>query len=437
MDEPSGGAGEPIDVAVVGAGPAGLFAAECLAQAGFRVCVFERMPSPARKLLMAGRGGLNLTHSEPLGRLLTRYRPPDPRLLDALSAFPPGALTDWADELGAATFTGTSGRIFPKAMKASPLVRAWLARLDRMGVRLRTGHTLTAIATRARPGFATPEISLTFARKAKFDATVEARAVLLAVGGASWPRLGTDGSWVSLLQSHGVAVTPLAPANAGLIVPWSAYVRDRFAGTPLKRIVLSVADASFSGDLMITRAGLEGTPAYSAGPTLRAAIAAGTRPVPIMLDLRPDLDHAALVDRLSRPHGRQSLASILRKSASLAPPAITLLHEPTGLPKLTATSPADEIAARIKALPLAVTGVAGLERAISTAGGVAWSALDGYMLRQIPGVFVAGEMVDWEAPTGGYLLQGCFATAAAASLQITEMLESERRAPAAFVVPNQ
>lgn len=415
-----------LDVAIVGAGPAGLFAAEHLAAAGLRVAVFERMPSPARKLLMAGRGGLNLTHSEPLETFLQRYRPPAPALLEAIRAYPPVALAAWADGLGAETFTGSSGRIFPKAMKASPLLRAWLARLDDMGVTLHVGHALTSLEHAppdavAPDAAATAPLTLTFTRKAAPPEAIHARAVLLALGGASWPRLGADGSWVELLHRHTIAVTPLSPANAGLLVPWSAHVRDRFAGAPLKRVVLSLDGERFSGELTLTRAGLEGTPAYAAAPLVRARTAKA--PVGITLDLRPDLDRDTLVRRLSKPRARQSLANVLRKTVGLTPPAIALLHEPRNLPPLTAATPAETIADRIKALPLLVTGLSGLERAISTAGGIAWSELDGFMLRRLPGVFAAGEMIDWEAPTGGYLLQACFSTAHAAARQITRMLE--------------
>mgnify|MGYP001766090819 CR=1 FL=1 len=424
-----------VDVAVVGAGPAGLIAAERLAHAGYRVTIYDRMPSPARKLLMAGRGGLNLTHSEPLDRLLSRYRPENPQLHEALRAFPPEALVSWANELGIETYVGSSRRVFPTAMKASPLVRAWLTRLAGLGVRLEREHCLVAIERMANAD-GTPTPRLTFARKAGEPVTVTPRAVLLALGGASWPRLGSDGGWVALMQGHGVTITPLTPANCGLLVAWSAHVKDRFAGTPLKRIVLVAGDARFAGELMVTRAGLEGSPAYAAGPQVRAALAAsGGAPVPILLDLRPDITQAELEKRLGRPRGKQSLATYLRKSAGLSPLAIALLRETDwetspgataslpGPPEQDRSTPA-ALASAIKALPLRITGLAGLDRAISTAGGIAWAAFDpDFMLHALPGVFAAGEMLDWEAPTGGYLLQGCFATGVAAASGIARHLQ--------------
>lgn len=428
-----------IDVAVIGAGPAGMIAAERLAQAGYGVTIYDRMPSPARKLLMAGRGGLNLTHSEPLARLLKRYRPENPQLLEALSAFPPDALISWANNLGIETYVGSSRRVFPTAMKASPLVRAWLTRLASSGVRLQREHCLVAIdqtieAASTSDGMPTPR--LTFARKAGGPVTVAPRAVLLALGGASWPRLGSDGGWVGLLQGHGIGITPLEPANCGLLVPWSAHLIDRFAGMPLKRIALGVGNETFAGELMVTRSGLEGSPAYAAGPQVRAALAAaGGAAVPVSLDLRPDITLAELEKRLDRPRGKQSLATYLRKSAGLSPLVITLLREcdreansgatpVSPLPPARDSTPA-ALASAIKALPLRVTGLAGLDRAISTAGGIAWASVDpDFMLRALPGVFAAGEMLDWEAPTGGYLLQGCFATGVAAASGIARHLQN-------------
>ncbi len=418
-----------LDVAIVGAGPAGLFAAERLSAQGYGVVVFERMPSPARKLLMAGRGGLNLTHSEPLDVFLRRYRPQQPLLLRMLCAFPSDALVSWIEGLGIATYIGSSGRIFPTAMKASPLLRAWLNRLTRQGVQLRPDHTLVSLTpvghAPAADAPGAPAIGMAFARKGAQSVRVKARAVLLAMGGASWPRLGSDGTWVSLLGAHGIDITSLAPANAGLLVPWSRYLTERFAGTPLKRMALSADGTRFAGEVIVTRTGLEGTPAYTAGPLVREALArADGAPVRVSLDLRPDLSVEDLTRRLSKPRGKQSMSNHLRKVAGLPPLAIALLREPWaaaengGLavsPDGLATAP-EVLAARIKALPLPVTGIADLERAISTAGGVAWSAVDdNLMAKALPGVFLAGEMLDWEAPTGGYLLQGCFATGAAAA----------------------
>lgn len=423
-----------MDVAIVGAGPAGLIAAEHLARAGYDVVVFERMPSPARKLLMAGRGGLNLTHSEPLDELLRRFQPAEPLLLDAIRAFPPQALISWANGLGIETFVGSSGRVFPTSMKASPLLRAWLARLTSLGVRLERDHRLTAVDS--AEGLVGPRsLRLTFTNKAGDTVIVTPRAALLALGGASWPRLGSDGGWVQQLAAHGIEITPLASANSGLTVSWSQHLVERFAGTPLKRIRLVVGNTSFSGELILTRTGLEGTPAYAAGPLIRKALShAAGNPVDVMIDLRPDLSQSELERRLTKPRGKQSLNTFLRKSAGLTPPAIALLHEfdrahaPSRAPETARTAPIDTspamLAARIKALRVSVTGLAGLERAISTAGGISWQALDAhFMLHRLPGVFVAGEMLDWEAPTGGYLLQGCFATGLAAAHGIERCLQ--------------
>lgn len=423
----TGDAAEMINVAVIGAGPAGLIAAEKLAQRGLRVVVYERMPSVARKLLMAGRGGLNLTHGEPLERFVTRYRPQSCPVVPAVLAFPPGALIEWAQSLGIETFTGSSGRVFPTAMKASPLLRAWLARLTQLGVRIVLNHTLVSLkplvvgqATRGTDA----GIALTFSRKGSAPVEIKARAVLLALGGASWPRLGSDGAWVAPMTALGVPVTPLMPANAGLKVAWSDHLMARFAGMPLKRIALGIAGERFTGDLVVTRGGLEGGPAYACGPLVRAALAAAeNEAVPVMIDLRPDLTAAVLAQRLSKPRGKQSTATFLRKAAGLSPLAIALLREPAAGNGTLDLDAAEALAARIKGLPIAVHGLAGLERSISTAGGLAFSAIDeGYMIKDLPGVFAAGEMLDWEAPTGGYLLQGCFATGVAASAGIARYL---------------
>jgi uncharacterized flavoprotein (TIGR03862 family) len=393
-------------VAIVGAGPAGLIAAETLARAGVRVTVYDHMASPGRKLLMAGRGGLNLTHSEPVEDFLGRYGPAASRLRPAIEAFPPAALRAWSETLGQPTFVGTSGRVFPAALKASPLLRAWLRRLDGLGVRLMPRHRWTgwlADDDTQRLAFATPAGAI----------AVDADALVLALGGASWPRLGSDGGWVTILQNAGVAVAPLAPANCGFAVAWSETVRARFAGTPLKRIALTFAGRSVRGEAMVTTNGLEGGAVYALSAPLRDAIAATGVATPT-LDLRPDLDVATLAARLDRPRGKQSRATFLRKAAGLAPVAIGLVQEAIVTGADAATPQA--LAALIKAVPLRLIAPAPLARAISTAGGVAFAEVDAqFMLTRRPGVFVAGEMLDWEAPTGGYLLTACFATGIAAA----------------------
>lgn len=374
-------------------------AATRLAAAGYAVTVYERLPSPARKLLMAGRGGLNLTHSEPLDRFLSRYAPQAPALLEAVRAFPPGALRSFAQELGQPTFVGSSGRVFPESFKASPLLRAWLARLAAQGGELKTRHVWEGWTADGALRFSTP------------DGVEEARpaATLLALGGASWPRLGSDGGWVPLLRERGVPVMPFRPANMGVVMDWSAPMR-RFAGTPLKRIALSCGAVRVRGEAVVTSDGLEGGAVYAIAAAVRSGLEAGG-PVPLTVDLRPDLDAAQLARKLEAVPERYSIANRLRKGAALSPVAATLLREAGPLP-----SGAAALAARIKAVSLAVTGTSGLERAISSAGGIAWDGVDDrFMLRDLPGVFACGEMLDWEAPTGGYLLQACFATGLAAA----------------------
>ncbi|MBP6012700.1 MAG: TIGR03862 family flavoprotein [Alphaproteobacteria bacterium] len=396
--------GKIAEVVVIGAGPAGLMAAELLSAAGLAVTVYDRMPSVARKLLIAGRGGLNLTHSEPFEKFVARYGTAAPQLKPILEAFPPGALVAWAEALGQPTFVGSSGRVFPKAMKASPLLRVWLARLAGQRVEIKTRHDWQGWDDSG---------ALVFAHGSK---TVLARpdATILALGGASWPKLGSTGAWVEILRQRGVAVSPLRPANMGFTVAWSEVFR-RFEGEPLKSIALSFAGQTVRGEAMVTRAGLEGGAIYALSGPLREAIEAEGRAV-VAIDLRPDMSTAALAAKLSRPRGTESMSNHLRKALALSPAAINLLREAHGV-KL-AEAPA-ALAAQIKAAPITLTGTQGLVRAISTAGGIALDALaENLMLRAQPSVYAVGEMLDWEAPTGGYLLQATFATAVAAARAI-------------------
>jgi len=393
------------EIAIVGGGPAGLAAAEVLGEAGCAVTVYERMPSVARKLLIAGRGGLNITHSEERAEFLARYHPHG--CLDAaITAFPPDALRAWCADLGEPTFVGSSGRVFPQSFKASPLLRAWLARLDRLGVRIRTRHRLTALGDALH--FETPD----------GPHAIRPRATLLALGGASWPRLGSDGRWVPLLEGLGVAVTPLEPANAGFAAAWSDRFRERFSGAPLKRVALACAGTTVRGEAVITDSGIEGGAVYALSRVLRDAIAARGS-ARLIADLRPDLTRDALARRLSGGRPGDSTATRLRKAAGLPPVAAGLLREAAGV---LPTDPA-ALAGLIKAAPLTLTASAPIERAISTAGGVRLDALDGRaMLRTRPGLFLAGEMLDWEAPTGGYLLQGAFAGGRAAAAGMLDWL---------------
>ncbi len=389
-------------IAVVGGGPAGLMAAEAASAAGAAVTLWDQMPTVGRKLLMAGRGGLNLTHSEAAEPFLARYGKAAPHLAPALAAFPPAALRRWADGLGQATFVGSSGRVFPAAMKASPLLRAWLARLADQGVTIRTRRRWRGWDAAGRLAFAGP------------DGTVETAApdaTILALGGASWPRLGSDGGWVDILAANGVGVAPLQPANCGFAVAWSDHFRHRFAGTPLKAIALAHAGRTVRGEAMIAAYGIEGGAVYALSAALRDAIA-GTGRAMVEIDLRPEMPVGEVQRRLAAVPGAASTATRLRKGAGLAPVAAALLRE--GGDELPRDAAA--LAARIKSMPLALLAPQPLARAISSAGGVRLDEVDRhFMLRRLPGIFVAGEMLDWEAPTGGYLLQASFATAAAAA----------------------
>lgn len=399
---------EPLQktVHIVGAGPAGLMAAETLATAGARVVVHERMPSVGRKLLMAGRGGLNLTHTEPHEAFLGRYAEAAAPVATWLEAFSPADLTAWGEGLGQPTFVGSSGRVFPRTMKASPLLRAWLGRLSELGVEIRTRSRWTGWRDGALV-FDTPE----------GERVEQADATLLALGGASWPRLGSDGTWVPTLEAEGVAVSPLVPANAGFDVAWSDILVERFAGQVLKPATLTFGDQTVRGELVVTRYGIEGGAVYALSAALREAIARDGS-ASLVVDLRPDLSEAALAERLARPRGKDSMTNHLRKAGGLSPVAIALLREigdiPPGFEKL---------AKRIKAVRLKLTGIQGLDRAISTAGGVAFHSLNpSLMLSARPGVFVAGEMVDWEAPTGGYLLQASLASGVVAASGVLQWL---------------
>jgi uncharacterized flavoprotein (TIGR03862 family) len=392
-------------IAVVGAGPAGLMAAERLAQAGARVVVHERMPSVARKLLMAGRGGLNLTHSEPLDRFLPRYGDARPMVGRWTDVFGPAELTAWVEGLGQPTFVGSSGRVFPRAMKASPLLRAWLTRLDGLGVEIRVRSRWTGW----RDGALVFETS-------DGEELERPDAVVLALGGASWPRLGADGAWTAWLSAP---ITPFQPANVGFDVAWSSPFRDRFAGQPLKGLALTHGDRTVRGEAMIAGYGIEGGAVYALSADLRTAVGRGGR-TEIHIDLKPDVAAGRLTERLGRPRGKDSVSNHLRKTAGLDPVAVALLREAGPLPETPRA-----LAERIKALSLTLTGMQGLDRAISSAGGVRLDAVDqGLMLADRPGVFVAGEMLDWEAPTGGYLLQASFASGVVAARGVLDWLDT-------------
>jgi hypothetical protein len=401
-------------VAVIGAGPAGLMAAEVLAQAGAAVTVYDAMPSAGRKLLLAGRGGLNLTHSEALPAFLSRYGAATPRLAPAIEALPPQALRHWSEALGQPTFVGSSGRVFPEGFKASPLLRAWLRRLDSLGVKFSLRRRWTGWDQAGRLRFQAPE----------GPCAVEAAATVLALGGASWPRLGSDAAWVAILAARGVTLSQLRPANCGFTVAWSKIFRDRFEGQPLKGVALSFGAERVRGEAVVTRTGIEGGAVYALSADLREAILSSGRAM-LHIALRPDLDIGDLLARLTAPRGKQSFSNFLRKAVHLPPVAIGLLQEAAMASGASLSSlSAAGLAGLINAVPVVLDGVAPIARAISTAGGISFDEIDAdFMIRRLPGIFAAGEMLDWEAPTGGYLLQAAFATGAAAGRGVLRWLE--------------
>ena len=379
-------------------------AAETLLSGGCAVTVHERMPTFARRLLMAGIGGLNLTHSEPLPRFLGRYAG-SVDVEGAVRAMPPEAVAAWCESLGEPVFTGSSGRVFPRRMKASGLLRRWLSDLTAAGAALHARHDWTGWEGESLC-FATPDGPLL----TRPDATI------LALGGATWPKLGSDGSWVTPLAADGTQIAPLQPSNCGCLIDWSERFRDRWAGTPLKAIEVRCGEARSRGEAVVTRDGLEGGAIYAIGGALRGAMSGGSDAT-LSIDLKPDLTEAQLAQRLAKARRGDSLANRLRK-LRLAPVAAGLLRqagEPPADPRALALS--------IKSLQVPVHGLQGMARAISTAGGVGADALDGLMLRRRPGTFVAGEMLDWDAPTGGYLLTASLASGRAAARQALDWLQ--------------
>lgn len=379
-------------------------AAEVLAAAGLPVTVFERKPNPGRKFLLAGRGGLNLTHSEDLQSFIARYGVAAERLRPAIEKFPPTALRTWCEGLGEPTFIGTSGRIFPKNFKASPLLRAWRVRLESLGVKFEFQKKWIGWNEAG---------ALLFTNAEEKTETVTAAATVLALGGASWPRLGADGNWVDILQQQHIAVAPLRPANCGFVVDWSDVFRSKFTGQPIKPVTLSFKDKTIQGEMMVTEKGIEGGAVYALSAALREGIFKEGK-AELKLDLRPGVTAEELTRRLSAPRGTLSFSNFLRKAGGLSPIAAALVREVGG--KDVQTLPASALAGLIKTLPLHLTASFSLDRAISTAGGIALEAMDdNFMLKSKPGVFAVGEMLDWEAPTGGYLLQATFSMAVCAA----------------------
>jgi uncharacterized flavoprotein (TIGR03862 family) len=414
--------------AVLGGGPAGLMAAEAMVAGGLRVVVFDAMPSVGRKFLLAGKGGLNLTHGEPLADFRSRYGRQAGAVGAWLEQLPPSALRDWAGSLGIASFVGSSGRVFPKDLKAAPLLRAWLHRLRASGVEFRSRHRWQGWDADGALRFATTDGARDFAA----DATV------LALGGASWPQLGSDGAWVAPLAARGVSVAPLLAANCGFDVGragrpsgWSGHFRERFAGAPIKPVVLafSASDGAVfrrQGEFVATATGIEGSLVYAASALVRDEIARHGAAT-IHLDLLPERSAAFIAEQAARPHGSDSFANHLRRRLGIAGVKAALLHE--GLDPASLRDPV-QLAAAVKALPLRLVAPRPLAEAISTAGGVRLDQLDErLMLRGLPGVFCAGEMLDWEAPTGGYLLNASMASGRVAGQGVLDWLTRASRAP--------
>ncbi|WFU06209.1 TIGR03862 family flavoprotein (plasmid) [Rhizobium sp. CB3171] len=396
-------------IAIIGGGPAGLMAAEVLSLSGHRVTVYDSMPTVARKFLLAGKSGLNITHSEDYIRFANRFGQSSDRLCSALDAFTPDDIRSWAAGLGTETFTGSSGRVFPTVMKASPLLRAWLGRLEKQGVKVLTRHRWSGFA---EGGFAfeTPE----------GRTIVQCDAALLALGGASYPRLGSDAAWIAWLRNKGIDIADFQPANCGFDVAWSAIFGERFAGEPLKAVTATSAAGTFPGEFVISRHGIEGSLVYAHAASLRDRLANDGKAA-LMVDLTPGRTAQRLSRDLTRQDAKASLSNRLRKGAGIEGVKTALLREL--VPSANLADP-ERLSHLIKALPIPLLRPRPITEAISSAGGIRWSAIDdGYMLKALPGVFVAGEMIDWEAPTGGYLLSACFATGRAAAKGIEVWLQ--------------
>ena len=385
-------------VAIFGGGPAGLFAAERLSALGLAVTVYEQMPTAGRKFLLAGKSGLNISHSEDFAQFAQRYGASNNLLLLALAQFTPQNLRDWADALGAETFVGSSGRVFPKAMKASPLLRAWLRRLEAQGVKILTRHKWIGFEA-GKPLVQTPN----------GIETVSCDAALFAFGGGSWPKLGSNGAWCGLFEEQGIAIAPLRPANCGFDVNWSDIFAERFAGEPVKSVTITSGAGVTQGEFVITRGGVEGSLLYAHSSALRDELEQNGQ-ASLVLDLAPGRTVDRLEHDLERQDKKLSISNLLRKGAGLTGVKTALVLE------FQREKNPTKLARTIKSLAVPLVRPRPIEEAISSAGGIEWNEIDEhYMLRKLPGMFVAGEMIDWEAPTGGYLLTACFAMGLAAA----------------------
>jgi uncharacterized flavoprotein (TIGR03862 family) len=409
-------------VAIIGGGPAGLMAAEIISAGNVKVDIYDSMPSLGRKFLMAGKSGLNITHSEPFEKFITRYGNRQAHIEPMLKEFGPDTLRDWAHSLGIETFVGTSGRVFPVGMKASPLLRSWLKRLDVSGVTVHLRHKWTGfLPSNLAQAAISGGVELVF-QSPEGERVVHADAVVLSLGGGSWARLGSDGAWVNWLKQAGAQVEPLRPSNCGFDVNWSPHFREKFEGQPVKSVVSSVGGFRQQGEFIITKEGVEGSLVYAASALLRNEIDAKGSAV-MMLDLAPDRTHEWLVERLSRSRGSRSMASHLEKAVNIKGVKAGLLREFVSKEDFLHLQP---LAHFIKNLPIPLVATRPLDEAISSAGGVTFESLDEHlMMKTMPGVFCAGEMLDWEAPTGGYLITACMSSGVAAGKGVLQWLKAQ------------
>jgi uncharacterized flavoprotein (TIGR03862 family) len=408
---------EKLDVVIIGGGAAGLMTADVLSATNLSVAVFDAMPSVGRKLLQAGVGGLNITHSEDYQTFCTRYDSHQLQLQPILDQLPPDALRSWVHQLGIKTFVGSSGRVFPEQMKAAPFLRAWLHRLEQSGVHFYLRHQWLGWTLNRELQFLTPHGEI----------AIKPRCTVLALGGASWPQLGSNGAWVTILQTQGVQIAPLQSANCGFETTWSPYLREKFAGSPLKSVEIALTDSDKRtlkrrGELIISEYGVEGSLIYTFSRMLREQINCKGQAT-FILDLLPNYSIERLVNDLACPRGSKSLSSHLKSRLGLSGIKTALLHEILSKHDL---NDGRVLAHKIKSLPMTVYQTRPIAEAISVAGGVCFSNLNSeLMLKRMPGVFVAGEMLDWEAPTGGYLLNACFATGWHVGVSVCDWLNKQ------------